>query len=129
MSQPVSKPRPLVLLLLTLLSAAIAGPVAVVGTFGVARGQDRGPGAGDEEDLLEASGEDEGDVDVQSDLRAEGASKIKTYRFSGLGLDANLKSPQLLYFLNRLRAEFDRPRLPHRSFIPELQRSTKSGTF
>jgi hypothetical protein len=35
----------------------------------------------------------------------------------------------MLYFLNRLRAEFDRPQLPHRSFMPELQRSTREKDF
>jgi hypothetical protein len=59
----------------------------------------------------------------------EGDSKVKVFRFSGLDISGRLKSPQLLYFLNRLRAEFDRPKLPHRSFMPELQRSTKTKSF
>lgn len=59
----------------------------------------------------------------------EGDSKVKVFRFSGLDISGRLKSPQLLYFLNRLRAEFDRPKLPHRSFIPELERSTKTKSF
>ena len=57
---------------------------------------------------------------------AEGDSKVKVFRFSGLDISGRLKSPQLLYFLNRLRAEFDRPKLPHRSFMPELERTTKT---
>ena len=63
--------------------------------------------------------EDEGDV------RKEGATEIKTLEFSGLDIEGQLKTPQMLYFLNRLRAEFDRPELPHRSFMPELSRSSK----
>lgn len=59
----------------------------------------------------------------------EGDSKVKVFRFSGLDISGRLKSPQLLYFLNRLRAEFDRPKLPHRSFMPELERSTKTKSF
>ena len=43
--------------------------------------------------------------------------------FSGLDIEGQLKTPQMLFFLNRLRAEFDRPRLPHRSFMPELARA------
>ena len=36
----------------------------------------------------------------------------------------------LLHDVARLmRAEFDRPRLPHRSFIPELQRSAQGKAF
>jgi hypothetical protein len=49
--------------------------------------------------------------------------------FSGLDIEGQLKTPQMLYFLNRLRAEFGHPRLPHRSFMPDLERSTKEGSF
>ena len=58
-----------------------------------------------------------------SEVRTEGDKSIKTMEFSGLDIEGQLKTPQMLFFLNRLRAEFDRPRLPHRSFMPELARS------
>ncbi|MCA9600613.1 MAG: hypothetical protein R3A78_02730 [Polyangiales bacterium] len=58
-----------------------------------------------------------------------GGKKVKEYRFTGLDVSGSLKSPQLLYFLNRLRAEFDRPKLGHRSFMPELARSAKEKSF
>jgi hypothetical protein len=61
----------------------------------------------------------------EGDVRKEGATEIKTLEFSGLDIEGNLKTPQMLYFLNRLRAEFARPELPHRSFMPELSRSSK----
>jgi hypothetical protein len=35
-----------------------------------------------------------------------------------------LKTPQLLYFLNRMKSEFDTTAPDKRSFIPELKRST-----
>lgn len=70
--------------------------------------------------------EDAEDVDAEADVQEEGGQKVKVFRFSGLDISGRLKSPQLLYFLNRLRAEFDRPKLPHRSFVPELVRSTKA---
>ncbi len=60
----------------------------------------------------------------QDNVRKEGDTEVKTLEFSGLDIDGELKTPQLLYFLTRLRAEFGRPRLPHRSFMPELSRST-----
>ena len=44
-------------------------------------------------------------------------------------IEGQLKTPQMLYFLNRMRAEFGRPRLPHRSFMPELEQSTKEKAF
>ncbi len=63
--------------------------------------------------------------DPDSQVVKEGDTSVKVMRFSGLDVEGRLKSPQLLYFVNRVRAEFDRPRLPHRSFIPELERSTR----
>ena len=55
---------------------------------------------------------------------AEGAPKSKTYTFTGLDIDGKLKTPQLLYFLNRMKSEFDTTTPDKRSFIPELKRST-----
>ena len=107
---------------------------ALLGTSVVAVGQDRGggraeataPRAGAEADV---GSEDTGGGSAAGEEVEEGQSKIKVYEFSGLDISGRLKSPQLLYFLNRLRAEFDRPRLPHRSFMPELVRSSKGKAF
>ncbi len=71
----------------------------------------------------------DGDVDASSREINEGGEKVKVIEFSGFDVNGRLKSPQLLYFLNRVRAEFDRPRLPHRSFVPEMERSTKADGF
>lgn len=60
----------------------------------------------------------------EEQVRKEGDTEVKTVEFTGLDIEGQLKTPQLLYFLTRLRAEFDRPRLPHRSFMPELSRTT-----
>lgn len=68
-------------------------------------------------------------ADARSTIRQEGGSSVKVLEFSGLDVSGRLKSPQLLYFLNRVRAEFDRPRLPHRSFIGEMERSTHEKSF
>jgi len=68
-------------------------------------------------------------ADARSTIRSEGGQSVKVLEFSGLDVSGRLKSPQLLYFLNRVRAEFDRPRLPHRSFIGEMERSTHEKTF
>lgn len=104
---------------------------ALLGTSVVATGQSRGearpeaeaPTAGGE------GGEDSTDVQEAEEVEEGEGEKVKVYEFSGLDISGRLKSPQLLYFLNRLRAEFDRPRLPHRSFMPELVRSTKGEAF
>jgi hypothetical protein len=50
--------------------------------------------------------------------------KSKSYTFGGLDIDGKLKTPQLLYFLNRMKSEFDTTAPDKRSFIPELKRST-----
>ncbi len=63
------------------------------------------------------------------DVHREGGTEVKSVEFGGLDIEGQLKTPQMLYFLNRLRAEFDRPQLPHRSFMPELQRSTQEKDF
>jgi hypothetical protein len=51
--------------------------------------------------------------------------KEKTYTFGGLDIDGKLKTPQLLYFLNRMKSEFDTTTPDKRSFIPELKRTTE----
>jgi len=61
---------------------------------------------------------------AEEQVRKEGGTDVKTVEFTGLDIEGQLKTPQLLYFLTRLRAEFDRPRLPHRSFMPELSRTS-----
>jgi hypothetical protein len=65
----------------------------------------------------------------EEDVHREGGTEVKSVEFGGLDIEGQLKTPQMLYFLNRLRAEFDRPQLPHRSFMPELQRSTREKDF
>jgi hypothetical protein len=55
---------------------------------------------------------------------AKTGAKTKQYTFGGLDIDGKLKTPQLLYFLNRMKSEFDTTAPDKRSFIPELKRST-----
>ncbi len=49
--------------------------------------------------------------------------KVKTYNFGGLDVEGRLRTPQLLYFLNRMKSEFDTTTPDKRSFIPELKRT------
>ncbi len=44
----------------------------------------------------------------------------KTYTFGAQEVEGRLKSPQILYFLRRVRAQFDPGPLGHRSFLLEL---------
>lgn len=111
----------------------LASLSALLGTSVIAVGQERTAGPRTERAPSASDGDEGGeasDIDVDTDELEEGeGEKVKVYEFSGLDISGRLKSPQLLYFLNRLRAEFDRPRLPHRSFMPELVRSTRGKAF
>ncbi len=66
---------------------------------------------------------------VDAQIVKEGDTNVKVMTFTGLDIEGRLKSPQLLYFVNRVHAEFERPKLPHRSFMPELERSTQRDPF
>jgi hypothetical protein len=98
---------------------------------GVAAHKEEGP-----KSESEAQGESKGLSDAQKLARdaaqganaqivKEGDTSVKVMQFTGLDIEGRLKSPQLLYFVSRVHAEFDRPKLPHRSFMPELERSTE----
>lgn len=50
----------------------------------------------------------------------EAAAGVKTYTFDAQEVEGRLRSPQILYFLRRVRAEFDPQPLGHRSFLLEL---------
>lgn len=112
------KTNRLILIAMITLSAATSAATVLAQDPAPAR-EEAAPRGDDDRD------DDEDSADAETDVRTEGGNKVKVFRFSGLDISGRLKSPQLLYFLNRLRAEFDRPKLPHRSFMPELQRSTK----
>jgi hypothetical protein len=60
-------------------------------------------------------------------IKTEEAEKgVKTYTFGAEEVEGRLKSPQILYFLRRVRAEFDAEPLGHRSFLLELS-DTRRG--
>jgi hypothetical protein len=50
----------------------------------------------------------------------EDKTGVKTYKFGTVEVEGRLKSPQIIYFLRRVRAEFDAEQLGHRSFMREL---------
>jgi len=50
----------------------------------------------------------------------EASAGVKTYTFDAQEVEGRLRSPQILYFLRRVRAEFDPQPLGHRSFLLEL---------
>jgi hypothetical protein len=54
---------------------------------------------------------------------------VKTYKFSAIEVEGRLKSPQIIYFLRRVRAEFEAGDLGHRSFMPELSDTRRSPSL
>jgi len=61
--------------------------------------------------------------DKQAEVSTENKGKTKVFDFTGLELGGRLRTPQLLYFLDRAEQELDRAALEKRSFIPEMSRS------
>jgi hypothetical protein len=54
---------------------------------------------------------------------------VKSYKFDTIEVEGRLKSPQVIYFLRRVRAEFEAGALGHRSFLGELSDSRRSAAF
>jgi len=49
--------------------------------------------------------------------------KTKTYTFGAMDVEGKLKTPQLLYFLNRVKLELDMSAPDKRSFLKELAKT------
>lgn len=52
-----------------------------------------------------------------------------SYKFGELEIEGRLKTPQIVYFLRRVRAEFAAQDLGHRSFTGELKETRKEPSF
>jgi hypothetical protein len=74
-----------------------------------------------------AGGADDGPVTTVQAPAASAAPagkiKTKTYSFGAMDVEGKLKTPQLLYFLNRVKLELDMSAPDKRSFMKELQQS------
>ena len=53
----------------------------------------------------------------------------KVFRFGEIEIEGRLKSPQLVYFLRRVRAEFAAGDLGHRTFMRELSDTRQEPAF
>ena len=53
----------------------------------------------------------------------------KVFRFGEIEIEGRLKSPQLVYFLRRVRAEFAAGDLGHRTFMKELSDTRQDPSF
>jgi hypothetical protein len=74
-------------------------------------------------DKGDKSDKDKSDVD-KADKSKKG-DKIKNFDFNALDLNGRMRTPQLLYFLERANEELERASLEKRSFIPHMVRSVE----
>jgi len=89
-----------------------------------ARSPDKGPSEPDGEGS--APGEQRPEEHGQDDAKPQAAGgkvKTKTYTFGAMDVEGKLKTPQLLYFLNRVKLELDMSAPDKRSFMKELGQS------
>ena len=82
--------------------------------------------AGEGETQLKGGPDDSSAKSVKEKESAEG---VKTYQFGAIEVEGRLRSPQLIYFLRRVRAEFQAGALGHRSFLGELAHTQNDPAF
>jgi hypothetical protein len=93
--------------------------------------KERTPSAASSDSRSGSSGSSDDGADADSDSSsappapAAGGKKVtsKTYTFGAMDVEGKLKTPQLLYFLNRVKLELDMSAPDKRSFMKELQQS------
>jgi hypothetical protein len=66
-----------------------------------------------------------GPAKADPSAKADKKQKEKTFDFENLKLNGQLRTPQLLYFLERANEELERASLEKRSFIPHIVRSVE----
>ena len=85
------------------------------------------PPAAKEERAPATSGKDAGPGGVVEAKTLDGGTRV--FRFGEVEVEGRLKSPQIVYFLRRVRAEFAAGDLGHRSFIGELKETRNEPGF
>jgi hypothetical protein len=68
-----------------------------------------------------------GDAGLIEARTLDGGTRV--FKFKELDIEGRLKSPQLVYFLRRVRAEFAAEELGHRTFLPEMSETRKERSF
>lgn len=63
------------------------------------------------------------DIPVGAGATTTKPAKTKVYTFGAMDVEGKLKTPQLLYFLNRVKLELEMSAPDHRSFMKELQKT------
>ena len=70
------------------------------------------------------NGASKGETAKGDEDKAPKTLKTKVYTFGALDVEGKLKTPQLLYFLNRIKLELETSTPDKRSFMKELEQST-----
>jgi hypothetical protein len=102
------------------LSAADAGVSASLATTALTAAPGVAPTAG-------ATIPSDAGASVIESKTLDGGTKV--FKFSELDIEGRLKSPQLVYFLRRVRAEFSAGDLGHRTFMREMSETRKESSF
>ena len=68
---------------------------------------------------------DKADKGDKADKKDGGKERVKNFDFNALDLNGRMRTPQLLYFLERANEELERASLEKRSFIPHMVRSVE----
>lgn len=76
----------------------------------------------------DAAPKDTADADPKAPKK-DGKPGVKNFDFTGLDLAGRMRTPQLLYFLERANEELERASLEKRSFIPQLVRTVEDETL
>jgi hypothetical protein len=82
------------------------------------------------EERAQPSARDAGGPNGAGDVAvAKAGDGGKVFRFGEVEVEGRLKSPQIVYFLRRVRAEFAASDLGHRTFVPELRETRHEPVF
>jgi hypothetical protein len=81
------------------------------------------PAAASDATPASVGGDAPADKSEGKDIKKGKDGKPKTFDFTALDLNGRMRSPQLLYFLERANEELERASLEKRSFIPHMVRS------
>jgi hypothetical protein len=76
-------------------------------------------------DPAPAAPKDDGKGGKKPDAKAGDKNSVKNFDFTALDLNGRMRTPQLLYFLERANEELERASLEKRSFIPHMVRTVE----
>ncbi len=76
---------------------------------------------------IEASAGTSRDAGAVEARTLDGGARV--FRFGEVEIEGRLRSPQLVYFLRRVRAEFAAGQLGHRTFMRELSETRSDPNF